>query len=103
MAQAAFGSTGLELNCLIELTALRTARAIHIGVIGIDESALLTAKNVVFRFFRPELSPTHFCLNREQREATKKQHRITEQNFIGTHVDYSNSETTLVGAGVVSH
>jgi hypothetical protein len=47
----------------IQLAALRTAGAIHVGVIGIDEATLIAAEDAILGMRRAKVASPHFGIN----------------------------------------
>src|SRR5579872_3195553 len=72
----------LEFNRVVQPPALRTARTVHIRVVGINQAALLAAKNMVFAGRRPEPPAAHFRIYREPGKCRKQRNYISQDEVV---------------------
>ena len=76
----------LKLNRFIEGAALRTTGAIHIGIVRVNETAFLTAKDVVGAGGRTEAFLPALVINADATKAAEEYNYITGEKRGNGHV-----------------
>src|SRR5438094_10091429 len=72
-----------ELEHLVEGSALRATRAVHVGIVGIDEGAFLAPENIVFARFRFKAFSAIFVVNRHPPKAPRRMNTLSKNHLTG--------------------
>src|SRR5690606_30791153 len=75
-----------KLNRLVQLTALRTTRAVHVRIVRVNVSATLAAKNPVLAVRGMETAPAHFRMNAHAAEHHEQSNHISENERGRAHI-----------------
>jgi hypothetical protein len=70
-----------ELDRIVHLPALRTARAIHIGIVGVDAAALLATKDAVAAGRGIEAALAEFGVNSRSRERRQQEEHVSKNEL----------------------
>src|SRR6478609_5370943 len=87
-----------KLDRFVQLAALGTAGAVHVGVVGVNQTAFLAAENPVLTLAGPEAPPPHLAIDGQRHQAAQQQRHVTEDKRLGRHSVVAR--TLLVGASI---
>ena len=78
-------TTDSELEGFVQLPALRAAGAVHVGVVGIDEVAVLAAEDAVFAGSRLETAAALFHIERHGGQRPQERGHVGENEQVSAH------------------
>src|ERR1035441_2121716 len=85
----------LKHNRLVQLSALRTARAVHVRVVGIDGAAFLAAENPVLGVRWPEAAAAHFGINPPTAQRAERQRHVNLDEVVNAHGAFVSANGTV--------
>jgi hypothetical protein len=68
---------------------LRTARAIHISIIGINKPALLAPENMILGWLGAKPAPMQLRIDGDRKNSTQQEDNVREKKFFGSHLSDS--------------
>jgi len=74
-----------KFNRLVQSAALRTARTVHICVIGVNITAIFAAEDPVLGVRRPETSPADLGKNPKPKQRAERQRHININHCLNAH------------------
>src|ERR1051325_5361547 len=87
-----------KIKYVIELATLRTARAIHVRVVGINKCAVFTTKNIVLTGGRLKTFPPEFVVNTDRTQRCQQCHHIPEDQRLVRHCHFSAGPSAPLAA-----